>query len=432
MDFELKPRINEAFRVEFTIRYDDAERQGKSISFGDLITFVEFGEEFQEIPNPYIIGLPIDRGSELFIGRRDLIDFIKKNLRSSLQENIIVLVGQRRTGKTTVLKQLPVFLDKEFIPVYFDIQGVIDPGMDAFFHLLASEIAEAMQERGIEISEPDFESFKDRPSYHFEHEFLKEVNEKLGDSILVLLWDEFEELEEKVDSGLLDKNIFSYLRHLMQHTKKLGFIFTGSSRLEHLKTDYWSILFNIALYKRVGFLSEDETKQLIIKPVKKYNMIYDSLALDKIYRLTYGHPYFTQLICHELVDLHNREEKNYITIQDVNGEIDRIIERGQMHFDFIWDSATSIEKLVMTALIKVLNEEDNAMVSTIVNKVSEYGLNIDSNTISKTLDGLANKDIILKIMNHVTTYEFKVDLIRIWLERTKQLDQMVEEFKVTT
>jgi parallel beta-helix repeat protein len=429
LNIELKPRITEAFRVEFTIRYDDAERKGKSVSFGDLITFIEIGEEFKEIPNPYIIGLPIEAGSKLFIGRRDLIDFIRKNIKSSIQENIIVLVGHRRTGKTTLLKQLPVFLDKEFIPVYFDIQGIIDPGMDAFFHLLASEIVEAMQERGFEIEEPDFKLFRERPSYYFERVFLRDLNSKLGDSILILLCDEFEELEDKVDSGLLDKNIFSYLRHLMQHTKKIGFIFTGSSRLEQLKTDYWSILFNIALYKRVGFLSEEETKQLIIEPVKKYNMIYDSLAIDKIYRLTYGHPYFTQLLCHELVDLHNREEKNYITIQDVNGEINRIIERGQMHFDFIWDSATNIERLVMTTLIKVLNEEDRAMVSSIANKLGEYGLNIDSDIISKTLDGLANKDIISKIMNHTTTFEFKVDLIRIWMERTKHFDQVVEQYK---
>ncbi|WP_455392103.1 right-handed parallel beta-helix repeat-containing protein [[Eubacterium] cellulosolvens] len=428
--FELKPTTHEGFRVEFIIHYDDAERKGKSLSFGDLVTLIELGAEFQEFPNPYIVGTPIKTGSKLFVGRRDLIEFIHKNIRGSLQENIIVLIGHRRTGKTTLLKQLPVYLEKNFIPVYIDIQGIIDPGMDAFFYLLATEIVTAMQERGLEISKPAFGQFKERPSYYFEYEFLKEVYEKLGDSILILMFDEFEELEVKVDSGLLDKNIFSYLRHLMQHTKQLAFIFTGTSRLEDLKTDYWSIMFNIALYKRVSFLSEAETRELIIEPVRKYNMIYDSLAVEKIYRLTSGHPYFTQLLCHALVNLHNNQKKNYITIQDVNGELYRIIERGQMHFDFIWDKSTIQERLVMTTLTKSLQEEDAVTVSSIVNRLLTYDLLVDSNEITKTLDILASKEIIEKIMDHTTTYEFKVDLIRIWLETTKHLDQVVEEYRL--
>lgn len=427
--FEIRPKTKEAFRVEFTIRYDDSERKGKTISFGDLVTFIDISADFQEIPNPYIVGTPIKAGSKLFVGRKDLIDFIQKNIRGSMQENIIVLIGHRRTGKTTLLQQLPIHLPKHFIPVYIDIQGIIDPGMDAFFYLMANEIASAMRERGIDITEPSFEQFEKRPSFVFEHEFLKEVYQKLGKSILMIMFDEFEELEVKVDSGLLDKNIFSYLRHLMQHTKQLAFIFTGSSRLEDLKTDYWSIMFNIALYKRISFLSETETKKLITEPVEEFNMIYDSLAIEKIYRLTSGHPYFTQLLCHALVNLHNSDKKNYITIQDVNGEIQRIIERGQMHFDFIWEQSTLMERLVMTALTRVLNEEESVTVSSIVNKLGEYGLKVSSKEISKTLNILISKDIVAELLNHTTTYEFKIDLIRVWLESTKNLDQVVENYR---
>ena len=301
--------------------------------------------------------------------------------------------------------------------------------MDAFFYLMANEIVKSMQQRGIEISKPSFKEFKERPSFFFEYQFLEEIYQKLGESILVLMFDEFEELEVKVDSGILDKNIFSYLRHLMQHTQQLAFIFTGSSRLEDLKTDYWSIMFNIALYKRISFLSEAETKQLIIEPVKNYNMIYDSLALEKIYRLTFGHPYFTQLLCHALVEVHNTDKKNYITVQEVDHELTRIIERGQMHFDFIWDRSSLIERLVMTALTKVSQEELAITTSSIVNKIAEYDLTVDSKRINKVLDSLAGKDIVAKILDHTTTYEFKVDLIRIWLENTKQLDQVVEDFR---
>jgi predicted transcriptional regulator len=427
--FELKPKVSESFRIEFSVQYDDAEKREKSISFGDLVSLIHVGDEFNEIPNPYIVGTPIKTGSKLFVGRKDLIDFIQKNIKGSLQENIIVLIGHRRTGKTTLLKQLPVYLDNSYIPVYIDIQGIIDPGMDAFFYLMATEIVSAMKVRGYDIDSPDFEDFKERPSFHFEYKFLNEVYEKLGDSVLILMFDEFEELEVKVDTGILDKNIFSYLRHLMQHTKQLAFIFTGSFRLEDLKTDYWSIMFNIAIYKRVSFLSEEETRELITEPVRDYNMLYDPLALEKIYRLTHGHPYFTQLLCHALVNLHNSDKKNYITIQEVDHEINRIIERGQMHFDFIWDRSSRLERLVMTVLSRLLKDEESVTISNIVNKLAEYNLNLDNKTISKSLDILVNKDIIAQNQDRTTTYQFKVDLIRIWLENTKHLDQVVENFR---
>jgi hypothetical protein len=427
--FELKPKVSDSFRIEFSVQYDDAEKREKSISFGDLVSLIHVGDEFTDIPNPYIVGTPIKTGSKLFVGRRDLIDFIQKNIKGSLHENIIVLIGHRRTGKTTLLKQLPVYLDKSYIPVYIDIQGIIDPGMDAFFYLLANEIVTAMKERGYDIDQPDFENFKERPSFFFEYKFLGQVYEKLGNSILILMFDEFEELEVKVDSGILDKNIFSYLRHLMQHTKQLAFIFTGSFRLEDLKTDYWSIMFNIAIYKRVSFLSEDETRVLITEPVRDYNMVYDPLALEKIYRLTHGHPYFTQLLCHALVNLHNSEKKNYITIQEVDHEIDRMIERGQMHFDFIWDRSSRLERLVMTVLSRLLKDEESVTISNIVNTLAEYNLNLDNKTISKSLDILANKDIVAKNLDRTTTYQFKADIIRIWLENTKHLDQVVENFR---
>ena len=68
-------------------------------------------------------------------------------------------------------------------------------------------------------------------------------------------------------------------------------------------------------------------------------------------------------------------------------------------------------------------------VSSIVNKVSEFGINIDPKSVSKTLDILIGKDIIAKIMSQTVIYEFKIDLIRIWLEQTKHLDQVLENYK---
>jgi hypothetical protein len=83
----------------------------------------------------------------------------------------------------------------------------------------------------------------------------------------------------------------------------------------------------------------------------------------------------------------------------------------------------------MTALTKLLGEEETVTVSSIINKLADYRISFDSKTILQTLETLAGKDIVLKRIGYTVAFEFKIDLIKVWLERTKHLDQVVEEFK---
>lgn len=72
--------------------------------------------------NPYIVGNPI-KDQSVFFGRQDVFRDVTQVLRQP-GSNAIVLYGQRRIGKTSVLLQLEKQLAKsgEFTPVYFDLQ----------------------------------------------------------------------------------------------------------------------------------------------------------------------------------------------------------------------------------------------------------------------------------------------------------------------
>lgn len=120
------------------------------------------------------------------------------------------------------------------------------------------------------------------------------------------------------------------MRHLMQHSEGLSFIFVGTRRLEEMSADYWSVLFNIALYERITYLSEDAAIRLITEPVAP-DLVYDDLAIDKILRVTAGHPYFVQLVCYTLVQRANSERTGYVTISDVNAGLDEMLSLGEVH-----------------------------------------------------------------------------------------------------
>ena len=71
------------------------------------------------------------------------------------------------------------------------------------------------------------------------------------------------------------------------------------------------------------------------------NLEYDPLAIERIISVTGGHPYFTQVVCHELVSYHNETERTYLTANDIEAALDRIVERGEAHFKFIWAEAVA-------------------------------------------------------------------------------------------
>ena len=293
-------------RARVVVQYDDPRGPDQVEHFADVVQLLGSAPSFQFIPNPYVAGTPLEAGSPLFFGREDVFAFIDENLEAAHRNNL-VLIGQRRTGKSSLLKQLPLRLGERYVPVYLDGQSIaLEPGLPAFFLNMATEIAFALKARGFAVGTPRPRQFADRPAYTFEHDYLRRVRAAIGDRHLLLLLDEFEELESAVKSGSLDASIFGFLRHLIQHEPGLCVIFCGTHRMEELATDYWSVLFNISLYKHVGFLEYDEAARLIREPVAAYGMRYDDLALDKMWRITAGHPYFLQLLCHSVVNQHNR------------------------------------------------------------------------------------------------------------------------------
>jgi HAMP domain-containing protein len=420
------------FRVWFVINYDDPRGPNHTENFADIVYLLTQETPFQFVLNPYVAGTPLEAGSPLFFGREDLFNFIEENLNAA-QRNNLVLIGQRRTGKSSLLKQLPLRLGEMYIPVYLDGQSIaIDPGLPAFFSNLAMEISFALQERGFRIEIPDITTFNERPAYKFEHEYLHKVFTEIGDRYLVFLLDEFEELESAVKRGNLDVSVFSFLRHLIQHESRLSVIFCGTHRIEELATDYWSVLFNISLYKHIGFLEYEEAIRLIQEPVAAYGMCYDDLALDKVWRITAGHPYFLQLLCHSLVNLHNRAKRSYITVSDVNNALDEILSSGESHFIYLWNESNQAECQVLTALSRIMPLNGQVMPVQVEDYLNERGISLGRHIIVETLHHLTLRDILkAQVESQSTgiagTYSWRLGLLGLWIEKYKSLSLLQEE-----
>jgi len=115
--------------------------------------------------NPYIAGAPVTETS-MFFGREDVFDWIERSLTGRYIDHILVLHGQRRVGKTSVLKQLQHRLSERYIPVFFDLQGRTHTTLDRFLWWLAREIVRVLkQDRGISLPRPARQAFTDDPDF---------------------------------------------------------------------------------------------------------------------------------------------------------------------------------------------------------------------------------------------------------------------------
>jgi len=361
--------------------------------------------------NPYIAGAPVLE-TRMFFGREDVFSWIERSLSGKFVDHILVLHGQRRVGKTSVLKHISHRLPKDYIPIFIDLQGRVNTTLPRFLWWLAREIT-----RALEMPEPERENFESDAEF-FETGFLPQVEEKLGDKVLLLTFDEFDTLESTTAQEGLALPFMAILKHLMDH-KKLNFIFSiGSSgrKLENMQAAYTSF-FKQALYRKISFLDEHDARDLISKPVEGV-MSYDLDAVDYIYEITSGHPYFIQLICHELFSVSQKSGIWTVGKADVEGVLDAVIERGTVNLKFVWDEASELEKWVLAALSQF---DRGADLSEIEKLLKKYKVRYIRQDLESALLHLREKDVL------ASGNRYMIHLMKLWLVQNRSLEQVREE-----
>jgi len=370
-----------------------------------------------EMVNPYIAGAPVVE-TRMFFGREDVFDWIQNSLTGRYADHTLVIHGQRRVGKTSVLKQLGNRLPNKYIPVFFDLQGRTHTTLDRFLWWLAREIVRVLkQERDITFPVPEKEVFTQDIEY-FEHRFLPDLRTVLGENALLLTFDEFDNLEESEVKEELAIPLVDYLRRLMGQ-EGLNFIFSiGSSgrKLENMQASYTEF-FKAALYKKISFLSRDQSTGLITRPVEGL-LEYTPQAVGRIYDITSGHPYFTQLSCHELFSACQQTGELSIQEKDVEAVLEDVVERGTVNLKFVWDEASDIEKWSLASLAHLEGKADTPGLADFLRK---QRLRFSESDLTSGLLRLREKDIL------TAENRFVIYLLKLWLKKNRPIDQVREE-----
>jgi hypothetical protein len=363
-------------------------------------------------PNPYIAGNPI-RSPEIFFGREEDFRFIRMKLLAEQQGCVIVLRGERRTGKTSILYQiLNGRLGADFIPVFIDMQGIVVQTDEEFL----SELAEKIREAALSLAPANvsrlpaiIDSF---PS--FSH-FISAIMDAIGNRRLVLLVDEYELIETKVKSGRLSTEIFGYLDSLLICHPRLSYVFTGSRGLD--STGAWTPILARSVYREISFLARKDAEALVCTPLQ-HRIRFTPAAVSNLLRLTNGHPFFTQAMCQTLVEALNDLKKNLVDGKCIEETLRRLLENAPPQLYYLWTTFSDSEKMVLSALATLLKGSHQYLAAERVEKLlrslpGKFPKQLTIPVIRMHFEQLREKSTLDRDQ---TRYRFTLDLMRLWVQ----------------
>ena len=383
---------------------------------------------FVPITNPYIVGNPI-RTSEMFFGREDDFQFAQQKLASERAGLVLVYCGERRSGKTSILFQiLNGRLGPAFVPVLIDMQyfAAISRDRDFYDSIVKEFVRAVYPESEQQERRRRFDLPSEGPAQSFEV-ILDDAMEAHPAKTFLFLFDEYEILESKIDREELSRMVIPYLAGLVERKRRISFIFTGSRNLEERSTFHWRLMMGKSLYRKISYLTKADTERLIRNPVQGL-VDYDAAAVSAIYRLTSGQPFYTQVICQNLVDHLNELRRRTVGPKDVLTIVDAIVDNPLPQMIYFWDSLPVDEKIALSLLAETLGDEAAwASGDRLLANARDKGVTLDTElmTLNAALERLFEKELLAKSGDH--TFHYRVDLLRHWIRRTHSIWQVVKE-----
>lgn len=394
----------------YALRFQPIAAAWRRILGDNLRILSEAVENRQEIHSPYVIGIPLTEHQEIFVGRSDISERIEKLLLDRRCPPLL-LYGQRRTGKTSLLNNLGKLLPSTIIPLFVDLQGPasLAKNYEGFLYNIGrAMLASAKRHRGLVLPALVRENLHNDPFTSFD-EWLDDIEQHLdADQTLLLTLDEFSALEHAFNKQLLDEVlVLGMFRHIIQHRSRFKILLSGSQTIDEFER-WASYLINVQTV-HISYLQAREARQLIEQPVKDFPLRYEAAASHRVLEMTHGHPALIQLVCNEIVSIKNKQpihDRRLAQIEDVEMAIPGALQHGRFFFADIANNQVTAEGLTMLKFLAARGEKAAVMPEDFVKNCVLSAIQCETE-----LTKMVKQDILEK---GAGGYRFQVELIRRW------------------
>ncbi|OUC14160.1 MAG: hypothetical protein B0A82_13440 [Alkalinema sp. CACIAM 70d] len=364
-------------------------------------TIVQQSALSQEIESPYIVGIPLTQQQEIFVGRQDVSAQIERLLREQRYTSLL-LYGQRRMGKTSLLNHLGRLLPTQIVPLFVDLQGpasIARHHSGFLYNLAKGMIQSAQQYRQIALPSLPREVLEADPFTVFD-EWLDRVEQRIAPATVLLMLDEFEALNQALVAGRFEvPAILGMFRNLVQHRSRFRVLLAGTHTLEAFQ-QWSSYLINLQVI-HLGYLNQSAAQRLVEQPVQNFSLRYAPEATARILQLTRCHPFLIQLMCSEVIALKNEQplvDRWWVTWADVEAAIPQALTHGSFFFADIAQNQIEPEAAMLLYQLAVQTSASEAVTSEPI-------------LSSALVDRLVKQELLELTPKG---YQFQVELIRHW------------------
>lgn len=352
--------------------------------------------------NPFSFGVAVT--GESFCNRVKEMYDLKKAVESSSK---LFIFGERRLGKTSLLKKLISSLDtEEFIPVYIDIWKCVseDDFISACTNAFAS-VYETKTDKMLNFISEFFGSI--RPTISVDSDgkpvlvfgaVLKNARSAVMEDVLsipakiasihpgkqvVVIFDEFPQIRS-FESDKTER----VLRSVIQHHEDVSYIFCGSRK--HIIRDMFinksSPLYRSAAHYPIDYISIEHWLPFIEKNFHNSGKSISKECIEKIVSETGGHPFYTQMLCSVCFEITDHKMDD---ISQIDEALEILFQRESHAFNNEWESFSMNEKKLMIAI----SREKSVVSPYGADFIERNGLPTSS-TLQRIMKKLLENDVI--------------------------------------
>ena len=298
----------------------------------------EYWSEAQTVSNdepriPYIAGPPIKNSKYLF-GRQEMID----ELKDSLEDYSVALLGPRRIGKTSLLYQL----EKEFHntgwnTIYIDLHEFCDLSPSEMQSVFRSKILDKFTESQLDVPANS-------------HEFQKRLRD-LGLKKLLILLDEVSVLVKSDRMPL-------HLRAMSKWSNpEIRILVAGTEsdlrKVTNAVQDRGSPPFNEFKRCEIGEISYHDAQELLEKPILgKY--VYEEKVIAKVLEICGGQPFYLNVFAQLTLKAVRSEKGRKITNKHIEiASKEAIFELSPWFYEFVEE----LDEPTRKALAKIIRSQ---------------------------------------------------------------------------
>ncbi len=313
-------------------RHDGTERQTPQER---MSVPLQPAQEFAKLPNPYarFSGGAVVDDDQMFFGREELVGRMLSVMTQGSSGQCFVLSGQKRTGKSSVLRHMGERLPRPFLPIRLSI-GQIDTAdaaisfiqqcIDAVYNILVLDFD--MQDL-IHSGWPSEQRIAARPLESFRRAFIAATTrismlQGWRNCRLVLLVDEFTYMYEYIQEGRADPSFMRQWKALLE-TGLFSAVIIGQDSMSKFKLAFPNE-FGVTHDERLSYLTLDEARRFAEEPsaLADGSSRFRGFALERLVDLTAGNPFFQMIFCDRLVQHMNATRNSHV----VESTVDRVLD----------------------------------------------------------------------------------------------------------